>query len=637
MLTLFELLIRGMRKNIKYYYLYYFALIFSTGLYFVFASLQNDSMVMAASSADVQFSTVFNAAGVLVITIVVIFMVYANSLFLKRRSREIGLYQLVGLTQHAVGRLLIMEHALLGVGALWIGITGGALFSRLFVLILMKLTGIQSEVALSFSSKAAVQTIIVFAILISLTLIQTLFKVYRTTLLDLFNADRQGDQPKQPKTFLSALTGLLGIILIVLGYLLSSQTLGQHLFLQMLVILGSTILGTYLLFRVTIGWLFYRFRKGKNGQLGLNNSLSLAPMMHRMKGNASSLTLITVLSAMTLTMVAISYSLYYSAEGESRAMLPYDFIFENKEQEAKSFQEDLEKAGYSYTYQPVEAVRLTGRSLKGERDGRDILLLTAEQLQSSGADIPVPSQGEGIFYNGLRKGLSEVDTGQLPPALDLGAPGGHLAVRLIRGEDRYAMNYSVHGRQLVVSRATIGMIHEQMRISKEYEDVRFDTYRMADQKQRAAASAHYAKYISEEEFSPDFDAYYKESLRKFGLIIFIAAFLGLIFLIFTGSILYFKQMTEAEQERKSYTILRQLGFGEREIMGGIVRKQMLVFALPLVVGLLHSIFAVKAASALSLSDLTFPAAVAMMAYTLIYFVFAVLTVGYYHRIVKAAL
>ncbi|WP_409346183.1 FtsX-like permease family protein [Paenibacillus sp. MBLB4367] len=637
-MSLFELVIRSMRKNMKHYYLYFFALILSATLYFVFATLQNDSSIMAATFGDVQFASLFKASGILLLAIAVIFMIYANSIFLKRRSREIGLYQLVGLSRREVGLLLIAENVLLGMGALLIGIGAGALVSRLFLLILMKLIGIESVITLSFSSSAAIQTAIVFAVLIGLTLIQMLVKVYSTTLLELFKADRQGDHPKQPKAALSAMMGLLGIALIATGYLLSGKTPGQDLFAHMLAILASTILGTYLLFRVTIGWLLYQVRRSKNGQLGLKNSLSLAPIMHRMKANANSLTLITILSAMTLTMVAIAYSLYYSAESESRAMLPYDFIFENNERDAKSFRTELEKAGISFDHQPVEAVRLTGIFGKEKEEERNVLLLAAEQLQASGADIVVPGQGEAVWYKGQKKALSkEPDTAAFPQTVDLKASGVPVNIKVTKGMDRYTMNYSVKGRQLVVPEATMHAIREQMPASSEQEAVRIDTYRIAFKNERAAASGFNAKYVKAEEARPDFYAYYKESLQKFGLIIFIAGFLGLIFLIATGSILYFKQMTEAEQERKSYTILRQLGFGEREIMGGIIRKQLFVFAIPLAIGLVHSIFAVKAASALTLSDITVPAAIAMAIYTLIYFVFAVLTVGYYRRIVRLAL
>lgn len=119
--------------------------------------------------------------------------------------------------------------------------------------------------------------------------------------------------------------------------------------------------------------------------------------------------------------------------------------------------------------------------------------------------------------------------------------------------------------------------------------------------------------------------------------IFIAGFLGLVFLISTGSILYFKQMTEAEQEKASYTTLRQLGFSVQEIMKGVVRKQIFVFGLPLAIGLLHSIFALKSASFIFMSDITVPTVIAMSVYIVIYLVFAFLTVGYYRKTIKATL
>lgn len=121
------------------------------------------------------------------------------------------------------------------------------------------------------------------------------------------------------------------------------------------------------------------------------------------------------------------------------------------------------------------------------------------------------------------------------------------------------------------------------------------------------------------------------------MLIFIAGFLGLVFLISTGSILYFKQMTEAEQEKQGYATLRQLGFTVQDIMGGIIRKQVFVFGVPLLIGLLHSIFAIKAASFMFMSDITVPTSIAMGVYALIYLSFAALAIGYYRKIVKAAL
>ena len=189
-----------MRKNIKHYYLYFFALIFSVVLYFVFATLQYDSAVAQKAEQSLNFASAFKVAGVLLIFIAGIFIVYANAIFLKRRSREIGLYQLIGLNKGTVSRLLIIENTILSAGALVIGIGIGILVSRVFLLLLMKLVGFDGFIALTFSTSAVVQTAIVFVAIILLTTIQMIFTVYRNSLLNLFNADKKGENPKKPKT-----------------------------------------------------------------------------------------------------------------------------------------------------------------------------------------------------------------------------------------------------------------------------------------------------------------------------------------------------------------------------------------------------------------------------------------------------
>lgn len=135
-MTLFDLAIRSMRKNIKHYYLYFFALIFTVSLYFVFSTLQHDHTILEQTLASGSMTSGFKVANVLLIFIASIFIIYASSIFLKRRSKEIGIYQLIGLTKGAVARLLIIENVILNIGALFVGIGIGAVVSRLFVLLL---------------------------------------------------------------------------------------------------------------------------------------------------------------------------------------------------------------------------------------------------------------------------------------------------------------------------------------------------------------------------------------------------------------------------------------------------------------------------------------------------------------------
>ena len=123
----------------------------------------------------------------------------------------------------------------------------------------------------------------------------------------------------------------------------------------------------------------------------------------------------------------------------------------------------------------------------------------------------------------------------------------------------------------------------------------------------------------------------------YGVTIFTTAFLGLAFLLATGSILYFKQMSEAEEEREAYTILRKIGFTQQEILRGIYAKQAFNFGVPLLIGLLHSYFAVKSGWFLFGTELVVPLVVTMGLYIVMYIAFAALAVNYYKKVIRESL
>jgi bacitracin transport system permease protein len=129
----------------------------------------------------------------------------------------------------------------------------------------------------------------------------------------------------------------------------------------------------------------------------------------------------------------------------------------------------------------------------------------------------------------------------------------------------------------------------------------------------------------------------KNQKETMGLIMFIVAFLGLTFLITSGCILYFKQMDESENEKPNYTILRKLGFTQGDMLRGIQMKQLFNFGIPLVIGLLHSYFAVKSGWFFFGTELWTPMILVMLLYTALYSIFAVLSVFYYKKVIKESL
>ncbi len=593
--------------------------------------------------SSVNFTTAFQSAAVLLMVIIGVFAVSSNSIFLRRRSREFGLYQLIGLSKGWIIRYLLLENILLGLGALITGIICGALVSRLFVLILMNLLNLNGLPSIDFSVLAALETAVVFILVIVITSIQIIVMINRRTLLGLFQADKQPDLISKRPSIFTAIIAVLGVILIGYGYQLSGRMVDEQLVFNAMLVMASTIIGTYILFRVTIRLCLYWFRKRKKGHLGLYNSLSLAPLMHRMKANANSLTIITVLSALTLTLVTMAYSIYYSVEQVTRNDYPYDFAIENNQRDSDAFTAELESKGINYNHYTINTFRTNGVVLdplteSGFREGM-LLWLSAEQLQKSGRDVSVPDYGEAIEYNASAlSAYDDIDlTKRYPTMIELRSETQTKSYPLNEILLENIVNAGISGRQMLVSEATLEEIERRMSNMDGFERVEIDTFLVPDNKELALASSLYQKYNTDEYYSADFYSRYTSLLQQSGLLIFIAAFLGLAFLASTGSILYFKQMSEAEQEKQSFRTLRQLGFDEKMIMKGILRKQMLVFLLPLFIGILHSVYAVKASYFITLSDDTIPAMISMGAYASIYFLFAFFTLGYYKKIVQNAM
>ena len=182
-------------------------------------------------------------------------------------------------------------------------------------MILLKLLEQSVVVEMAFSKEAVIKTAVVFTVLLLIILIQMAWMIRRVTLLDLFTASKQADERVKRFSPVKMVIGAIGIGLIAYGYYALTKLFdinsGQNLFLNMIIILASTIGGTFLVFRFSVSFVMNLIRLKKNGHLSTVDVVAVTPIMHRMRGNAKSLTLITVLTAVSLAITTLSYIAYY--------------------------------------------------------------------------------------------------------------------------------------------------------------------------------------------------------------------------------------------------------------------------------------------------------------------------------------
>lgn len=644
-----ELIIRNLKKNMKNYYLYVFALIFSAALYFAFVTLQYDPS-LTETKGTIKGGASIRAASILLVAIVSIFLLYANNIFIKRRSKEIGLFQLIGMTKGRIFRLLSAENFILYFVSLLIGIFIGFASSRLILMILFKIMGVETETTLRFSTNALIQTVIVFTIIYLFIMLMNYAFIRRQSILSLFRVTSSTEGKTKRLSIWEMLIGMVGIVLIIVGYYVSSRLFSGdfvemvELFAAMIFILASVIIGTYLVYKGSVSFIFHLIRKGKKGYLNINEVLSLSSIMFRMKSNALLLTIITAVSALAIGLLSLSYIAYYSAEKKAENYVGADFSITIQE-DAERFKQALDDKNIDYTSKEIDVIQMDA-NLEDilDFDGSALLIepqkMTVPVVSDKGLKKFDVSPDETIFtgYNDLlEKFMSFKDTGRI----ELKGKTDVVPLKYLGLEKDYLLSwyFTFGGSPVVIVDESL---FEQLQKDQDPEiqlesSIYIGINIKDDEKIKEADEIFQSLGFPENKMYDSRLAISTQEKSNMGLIMFIVGFLGLTFLITSGCILYFKQMGESEEEKPNYTILRKLGFTQSDLLKGIRTKQLFNFGIPLCVGLLHSYFAVQSGWFLFGTEVWTPMIVVMVLYTALYSIFGFLSLLYYKKVIREAL
>jgi len=644
-----QLIFRNFKKNVKNYYLYVFALMFSAALYFAFVTLQYDP-ALDATKGSIKGGAAVRAASVLLVAIVSIFLLYANTIFIKRRSKEIGLFQLIGMTKTKIFRILTVENFMLYFASLIVGILIGFSFSKAVIMILFKITDTKGIAKLHFSEEALIQTLIVFGAIYLLIMTMNYLFIKRQTILALFRVTSSTEGKTKKISILEIIIGILGIIFIASGYYISAKlfdgsfTSMNALAIAMISILALVIIGTYLFYKGSVRFLLNLMRKSKKGYLSINNVLSLSSIMFRMKSNALLLTVITTVSALAIGLLCLSYISYYSAEKSAEDYVPNDFAINNSK-DAASFKAALDRKKIAYTEKKIDVIQVKANvknilenDLKSPMvDSSAMTIPMISEKSVSGVDV-APNETLFTGYNNmLQKTMAFKDSGRI----ELKGKQKVIPQKFVGLNRKFLLPIYFTGGGLptaIVDNSIFNKFKQDADPSIQKESSLYTGIDISKEDDLPKANELFGEMkFSDNSLNNSRIEMAASQKQNMGLIMFIVAFLGLAFLITSGCILYFKQMDESEDEKPNYTILRKLGFTEQDLLKGIKIKQLFNFGIPLIVGLLHSYFAVQSGWFLFGTEVWTPMIIVMIIYTALYSIFGILSVLYYKKIIKEAL
>ena len=641
------------QKNRSIYYPYILTAVLTTAMMYIIGSLQN---VTTDYSGTLAFSL---QLGIVVTSIFsVIFLFYTNSFLMRRRKKEFGLYNILGMEKRHLARLLLWETALMLLISLVLGLAAGVLLDKLMHMLLTRLVGQSVSLTFALSPGSMRYTAALVSLTFVLIWVNSVRQVYFARPVELLRSAEVGEREPKARWLLS----LLGLAALGAGYWLSATVKDAAvmiLFFFIAVLL--VIAGTYLLFTSGSVTLLKALRKNRRYYYKPDHFISVSCMIYRMKQNAVGLANVCVLSTMVLVMVFSTLSLWLGMEDTLNSRLRSDIDVRSASTDVSALEaavdETLRQAGASredtWTYRYLSFSALP--SAEG--------FVSTVSFTESDALFGAPATFQVIPLDDYNRMLGRSET-LLPGEVLLECTRGNYegdTLRLL--EETFSIKARISdglgaGQALASIYDYYCLVVDSMdtleRLNRQQQSV-YDSYasdiRTTMSFYLSPASPELSQAVAgllrdgaqENGFISVAE---RRELREnlmtlYGGLLFVGLFLGLLFTMAMILIIYYKQITEGYEDRERYRIMRKVGLSRREIRRSISSQILIVFFLPLAAAGLHVTFAfpgiVTMFRALSMTNVTLIAGCALgsfAGFAVLYGAVYLLTARVYYRIVS---
>ncbi|MCU4768172.1 FtsX-like permease family protein [Bacillus toyonensis] len=519
-----------------------------------------------------------------------LFIFYSVSAFLKNRKKEFGLLMLHGMSHQQLHRLIFFENMLIGIPSIVVGIGLGMVFSKLFLLVSGSLLGVEQTLAFYFPLKAMLVTAMSFFVLFLLISLFTSKMVKMNELVELIKSE---EKPK-PEPIVSVWISLLVIILFGAGYSCVHHSIAAVDYMrlnQLFLLVGVGVLlivcGTYFFFTQLCVYVLSALKNRETTFFNRTNLLVISELMYRMKDNARTFFIVTIISAVAFTAIGVCTAI---ANPElAKHETPYAFTYRSDKgniQEKAHIDEikkQLKESGFSY--------KLVATKFKRAQNGPVLINLSTynEYAKKLGYEIEkLTNETESIAILPKKNPTSAEDQ----KTLEL--KHGELEVPLSVQKTIYIPEFSEIDNPFIVSDAVYSKV---LNIQEEsiLRDYTIYGFIIKNWPETTAVSTKLMKFIGTSQ--DDYYAFSSLNLKwlelkqQNGLLSISSVMVGIVFFVFTLSFLYFRLFTDLERDQEQYQMISKIGLSQKELKQIVTRQMMLLFFLPIVVAMAHSSFA----------------------------------------------
>ena len=604
-----KLAITNIKNNRQFYFPYLLTGIITVAMFYIMCALESNPGIQSMPGAKDLGLILRLGIGVIGI-FAVIFLFYTNSFIIKRRKKELGIYNILGMEKRHIAKILSKEAFFTAIIAIGGGLVTGVLFHKLACMLLYRMIGFNGGITFSFSKKGVMITAILFAIVYLLTYIYDLFQVQLANPIELLQSGNKGE--REPKT--KAIMAVLGVLCLGTGYFIAITTKNPIKALTLFfVAVILVIIGTYLLFTAGSIALLKILRRNKGYYYQTKHFTSVSGMIYRMKQNAVGLANICILSTMVLVAVSTTVSLYVGIEDIMKERYP----------------NEINISAYYDTGAPAEdsiapivekSVKESGRKIRHEEDYLELYFAAIkDQGQYSLDKEKVKTAGDRVsgFVVLTREDCKKKYNEEIPELAE-----NEVALFTIKKTDMDTLvleNRSYHVKEIKQFQNTedfetiadmmdeyyyviVNDVQDMERLWQLQKDiyqensssisrqVRLDIDGDSEQKKecfeniKTALGPEQAKariLIDSRQSSLD------EFYQIYGGFLFLGLFLGILFLMITVLIIFYKQISEGYDDKERFSIMEKVGMSNDEVKATIRSQVRTVFFLPILMAAIH--------------------------------------------------
>lgn len=592
-----KLAAQNIKKNSKIYVPYIITSAISAAMFYIILSMTSVRWIDTSSVV-----TLMSMGSVVVAIFFAIFLFYTNSFLVKRRKKEFGLLNILGMEKKHIGRVMFFESFYVFLISVVVGVPSGMLFGDIIFKLMTKAIHIGASAEYKVSLPSALMTVaFMFAVFI-VNLIHNVLSVHLSNAVELLHGGKTGE--KEPKS--NIIVAIIGAISLAIGYIIALKVKSPMDAIPVfLVAVILVMIGTYCLFSSGSIWIMKALKRNKAYYYKTNHFVSVSSMMYRMKQNAVGLANICILSTAVLVVISTTFSLNIGLDDVVRTRFPRNIQMEVSELSVdeipeieKNITDVIASKGIkpqnvcSYRSAETAAMQFGNKFQKGN-DGSDfnssqyavLILLPLSDYNRMQNTEKTLNEDEVFLY--VEKGNLNGDTVSLADSVY------NIKERIEKPDiiDGFSANMMNYYYFIVPDDTAAENLYGYYNLSNNENAIKFRYGFDSDADDETQISLY-------EELSERIENSKVESASEskanmyslYGGLLFLGIFLGIVFIMATVLIMYYKQIYEGYDDKERFHIMQNVGMSKQEVKKTIHSQVLSVFFLPLIMAVVHICF-----------------------------------------------